>query len=608
MATLTALSLTPWGHRAEEETALKDVLARVNLERGHFRTITEGSLQEEVAGDGALELSESEDEEEDEEKADGRPAKGKPTTRQELFNAKLEMLQHVGAAEQDILMALDFISLLLSKDAPGPANATISPALRQVVPVGTLGTDVWERMPQDKARQAQDELLAANVRMESLQQSADILLSAANRLQDNVRKETQYWDEILSISEKGWNVCRIPGQQHRLGVTFGFSESSPEFSRRGIAALNVGSDGSVTLDRGFGAKPKALRVLLRNGGAIFGSSKIPSVPEDRERTLEARIRYARDSLFDEELYHEMVRESRLQASIGVSMKGNAIIFKPSQERAANATEVLFELISLDEDHTPQAESHSQNDAAQAIAIAARLLLTQAHRERLKKRSQVPPPLSEKKDERAVLPILRPVMSFVLHQYAQDEVNAYLNRATAILSAADITNTCERAGFSLADSARLSTAESLVTKFMQTWVSDATLTVTAEDKMPFGIQIHLETSLSYDIGTTFVLTFPGSRAFRFSLFDELRETVDNAVASALAKALASFAGDGWRCNEREALLTKVGDDVGKSTDHWVTLDGGIGTLSLSSPISKASWKAEGESEERSMWAAFGEMLR
>lgn len=607
MATLTSLSLKPWARNSEEETAVRDVLARVNVERGHFRTITEASLQAEIAGDGALELSESEDDDEDtDEKGDGEQVQSKPTTRQELFNAKTEMLQHVAAAEQDVLMALDFVSLTLSKDAPGPANSTMSPALRQVIPPGTMGIDVWERMPQDKARQAQDELLATSVRMSSLQQSADDLIAAAHRLQDNVSKETQYWQEILAISEQGWNVCRIPGQQHRLGVTFGFSESAPQFSRRGIAALNVNSDGAVTLDRGFGAKPKALRVLLKENGATIGTSSIRFMPEDGETTLEARIRHARDSLFDEELYHEMTRESRSQASLGISMKGNSIAFRPTP---THTTEVVFELVSLDSTDIRRAtEPAPQGSAAQAIATTSRLLLLQAHRERLKKRAEVPPPLSEKKDERPVLPILRPLMSFVLHQCAQAEVNTYLDRLDGILSAANVVHTFSPATFNLPDDpASLASADSLISTFMQTWRSEAGLTVTAPDQTTFDVKIQLETTLAYGIGTTFVLTTSiAQQAFRFHSFPELREAVDAALASGLARALAVFVGEGWKCNWREALLTKEGEDAkGESgTVCWVTVDIGVGgVLALNSPSQKVTWKAGGDGEEESLWDAF-----
>jgi len=606
MAATTSLSFF---RPSAEEPLLKDVLARVNLERGHFRNITEASLQEEVAGEGALESSESEDEDDDDEKEDGEQAIGKPPTREDLYKAKMEMLQHVAFAENEVLLTVDFISLLLSKEAPALATSTMSPALRADVPIGTLGMDLWHRMPEDKARKAQDELLATNVRMESLQKSADSLLVAANRLQDNVRKETQYWDEVLSISEKGWNVCRLPGQQHRLGVTFGFSESSPEYSRRGIAALNVGSDGNIALDRGIGAKPKALRVQLRRNYEVVGSSRVPFLPDDGETTLEARIRHARDSLFDEELYQEIIRESRSQASLGVTTQGTAVCFSPAQGDASDATEVLLELVSLDDLDSQLTVSHPQDALAQAIALSARLLLTQAHRERMRERSDVPPPLSaEKREEKLILPVLRPIMSFVLHQSAQTSVNAYLGQVAHLLSAAQVENKCEQAGFSFGDTASLSNAESLIAKFMQPWVSESRLETRRPDKVAVEIKIRFETTLAYDFGTTFTLTTSTQRNFRFSLFSELREATDAALISVLAQALAATAGEGWKCNAREGMLTKAVDDGGKGGSAWVSLSGRAGMLSLSSLVKKASWSVEGESEQKSLRDAFSEIAR
>ena len=69
--------------------------------------------------EGALELSESEedDDEEDDDAEEKGKTKAKPTTREELYKAKHEMLANVRSAEQDILMSLDVVSLLLSKDA-----------------------------------------------------------------------------------------------------------------------------------------------------------------------------------------------------------------------------------------------------------------------------------------------------------------------------------------------------------------------------------------------------------------------------------------------------------------------------------------------------------
>ena len=109
-------------------------------------------MQEEIAAEGALELSESEAENEDDDDQDVESkARIRPSSREDLFRVKYEMLEQVRAAEQDILMSLDFISLLLSKDAPKQAQSTISPVLKEAVPLGSLGTDLWQRMPDSRS-------------------------------------------------------------------------------------------------------------------------------------------------------------------------------------------------------------------------------------------------------------------------------------------------------------------------------------------------------------------------------------------------------------------------------------------------------------------------
>ena len=89
----------------------------------------------------------------------------------------------------------------------------------------------------------------------------------------------------------------------------------------GASFLNRFTDlvhfGRISLERGIGQKPRALHVTLRKGNRLVGTSKFPQPPNAEDTTLEARIKYARDSLYDEELYHEMVRESRALPSLGV---------------------------------------------------------------------------------------------------------------------------------------------------------------------------------------------------------------------------------------------------------------------------------------------------
>jgi mediator of RNA polymerase II transcription subunit 17 len=599
-----SFSFNPWTRETGEEGDLKGVLARVNFERGHFRTITEASLQEEIATEGALELSESEDGEDDEDEEEPvEDANQKPTTRAELYKAKNDMLANINAAEQELLMVTDFVSLLLSKDDPKRAQLTMSPKLRELgLPNGCLGVDIWQRMPQDKARGAQDELLSTHVRLNSLQKNADTLLTAANQLNDNVRKETEYWNQILSISERGWNVCRIPGPQRKLGVRFGFSESSPEFYRKGIAALHASTDGTVTLDRGIGSKPKGLRAILRRDGEIVGASKVPAIPDAEEGTLEARIRYARDSLFDEELFHEMIRESRSLASLGVGMKGSAIVFA-STGVDNTRVHVSLDLVALDEDQGQfSALSSKEDNLAHAIVLAARLLLTRAHRDRLKKRSELPPPLSDKTtNDRPLLPLLRPVMAFIMHRNMLEELNAYLDTMLNVLSTAKVNTSCQPARFAFEAKPDEINAEALISLLTQPWRSTASLTISPPESESLTFRFEVETTLAYRSGPVLTLTSPSeTQGHRLDNIEELIAATDAKIASKLAVMLVWILGEGWICNENEASLVKSARVEGDRRSVHVTLASEQRLLSLNSPSERVACRLTEDDSQNSFW--------
>jgi hypothetical protein len=83
------------------------------------------------------------------------------------------------------------------------------------------------RVPKDDERQRKDEqqkkqdLVAKAARMEALDAATDEILKAAKNLEKEVRRETKYWQEIVSISDKGWPI-------HRLGRTFAVRYGLPE--------------------------------------------------------------------------------------------------------------------------------------------------------------------------------------------------------------------------------------------------------------------------------------------------------------------------------------------------------------------------------------------
>lgn len=56
--------------------------------------------------------------------------------------------------------------------------------------------------------------------------AADSLLKSATRLEQEMERETTYWEKILAVKEQGWSVCRLPREKHTLGVKYGFSEGA----------------------------------------------------------------------------------------------------------------------------------------------------------------------------------------------------------------------------------------------------------------------------------------------------------------------------------------------------------------------------------------------
>lgn len=121
----------------------------------------------------------------------------------------------------------DFISLLLSKESPTTAELTMSPALKAAAPKGSLGYDMWPLQEPTPTQNRKQELVAKGWRMKGLEDAADSVLKAATHLENEVRKETKYWEEVLSITEKGWSIRRLPNKHsHKpvLGVQYGFAE------------------------------------------------------------------------------------------------------------------------------------------------------------------------------------------------------------------------------------------------------------------------------------------------------------------------------------------------------------------------------------------------
>ena len=123
-----------------------------------------------------------------------------------------------------------------NKRAPTSFSHTFREAgLNQGLPFGSMGVSREnhehhelkneERQRKEEQKKRQD-LVAKAARMEALDVATDEILKAAKNLEKEVRRETKYWQEIVSISDKGWPIQRL--RQNVRHVPFGVRYGLPE--------------------------------------------------------------------------------------------------------------------------------------------------------------------------------------------------------------------------------------------------------------------------------------------------------------------------------------------------------------------------------------------
>lgn len=573
-------SLQPWTRASSQPKSFGAVLGRIHAERGHFRHITEAQLRDEIAANAVSGPPSPSDSDSDDPDAKDGAASRAPRAEQ-LAQARREVIEHVASAQNETLLALDFISLLLSKDVK-QAETTISPILKQSVPLGTLGLDVWAGINTDPKQEETDMLLARGKRMQSLTQSADALMAAGERLKTTVDRERRYWDEVLRVRESGWSVCRMPREKGMLGVRYGFSEAKGEFGRRGLAALRMDGEGNVVLDRGLGTEGKALRVRIVQDGTVKHETSIKSSLYDDGAQVDvtSRIRIARDSLFEEELWHEAMREARTLGSYGVKMNGNTITMPSSYtDTQADGNALPSQTIEVDLVSLDSASPSTKSDAlADGIATTLRLLLLHTHRQRLENRSAVPAPLSSAQVQKPIASILRPLLSTLHHQAATTQLDEQLSNIRALLAKAHLTGTQSSTNALESSLQAVTSTKALLSLLCAPRESGTTLNIrlpspTPSEPTDLTLRIKTTTHLAPPAGqgSTFAITCQ-----RYPVFDRETASLGAMVAhigAMLTCALTDAAGEwlsGW---DRDLMRGVVVQPVGLR-------DGGAGEVSVS----------------------------
>ncbi|KAJ5537548.1 Mediator complex subunit Med17 [Penicillium frequentans] len=267
-------------------------------------------------------------------------------------------------------------------------------------------------------------------RIQNFNSASSKLLKAAARLETEVASETRYWNEVLAVKDKGWKVCRLPRERQALGVQYGFIEATPVFRDRGLASLRRSEDGSLVLDKGLiPSGARFVRVRVKQGSHISSSARPCSSTSNDAESIEHRILQARDSVFEEELFHELVREARSMASSGVTTRQNLI-----QVPASEDLEILLDLVDADDETLDADEDSTATDKilADGLAHSMRILLAFAHRQNLRRRTQVPPPLTSKKRTTPEYHLLRPALAYFQHLAQLRQLESFIRDIYGVL--------------------------------------------------------------------------------------------------------------------------------------------------------------------------------
>ncbi|KAH6605181.1 rna polymerase ii mediator complex component srb4 [Trichoderma cornu-damae] len=420
------LSLRPFPVADQKPKNLAEFIARVNAQPGGFRSVTEAKLLEELRNseDAGGVVDHDGDVSED--------AGENDVTEKDPNVARMEVLKNIDIAGNTALLTLDSLSLLLSKQNPTQAGLTLSQQLREMVGIGTLGADRLNDSNVTPARTRDQEAVAMGWTLMEINKTRDSAEEAAAFLQKEVTAESKYWEDLIAVKNAGWSVCRVPQERQTLGVRFGFSEAASEFKNNGLAPMRRGYDGSTDLDFGrLGGVSEALVVTYEKDGKVVGRSTARAASEDG--SLESRVLEARNTIFSQELWYELTKESRSLAAYDVKPEGRRLACQVDK-----ATKITVELLPL-ESCPSREEDLPENSLAEKISMALHILLGYAHRyNELMRIRPIPPHISRSSRQQSYA-LLRPVLARAMYLKNIDESMQYVGALVRTLQGAGFSS-------------------------------------------------------------------------------------------------------------------------------------------------------------------------
>jgi mediator of RNA polymerase II transcription subunit 17 len=282
----------------------------------------------------------------------------------------------------------------------------------------------------------------------------------------------------------------------------------------------------------------------------------------------------------------MVLEARHLQSFNVTLRDD-VLHLPLEPQfdTGDLQEVLVDLVSVDESTLPSAGVPTDNDLAELVAVVLRLLLSHAYYQRLRRRSQIPPPLTEQKRPNPPHAIIRPLLSHLHHHDAVNRLRTFLERVGKVLRSAGLDVQYDLAAHSAqaklneiisatkTSAANESIIHALINVLSQPLQSTANFTLPSinatknKKAEEYKISIDINTLFAQSSsGVEYVFSLPTAMTkiilgpeptafathgahFTFSTFSELTEYFCNLVATDIVHNIVSARHPGWKPIDR-----------------------------------------------------------
>ncbi|KAK7205391.1 mediator complex, subunit Med17 [Myxozyma melibiosi] len=388
---------------------LSQIIPQITLERGSFANVTEERLRKEIlkqskfttptspthtSSPTAAAANSPENADDDDTTAVAEFSE----TEEQLAKDRAEIVRLISLAQNEAAVALDFVSLLISSVKPAAGTTSMSPHLRSHVPVGSLGADRIKATPQQD-----DHDVCLGWKVHAVTAAADRLSSAATRLEAEGKRELRYWQQVRDIALSGEVLSKIRTPDYRgLGVRYGFGDVGSNYKEKGIATLRRTKDGSIVLKTEGDRRTKVLSVSVQRNlpgsDAEFTTTGKHATDINYDTTeFRNEIKQARDLLFEEELFFEIARETRLLVSQGIIFDFGDRVTIPIDTNCKVRLEMIELSSTTPDDSEMDLDSPPSPDSAIAEGInsALHLLLSKIHRKNLKQRRSIPQPLGSR---------------------------------------------------------------------------------------------------------------------------------------------------------------------------------------------------------------------